>query len=523
MHPYVRTALIVLIVCGGYYVGGLIGVSVRSSPAGVSVIWPATPVLLVALALTPVRVWWVYLLAVLLTHLHLVTHFQPGVPMVTMLSQYAGNVLHAVLGALAVRWFVGSPPRLDDLQSMGAFILLAAIAAPAIASTVTVYLFMLTDWTSDYWLVLQQRILSQILGAITATPLLLMTISHGSAAWLKMPLGYYVELGLLTIGLLVIGIPVFSWNGPGSGSFPGLLFAPLPFLLWAAVRLGPGALCFLLLVVALLSLANTHAGRGPFAMPSATNNVLSLQIFLIAISLPLMLLAALVEERHNREEALRTSHDQIQSLIGRLITAQETERTRIAREMHDDINQQVAALSIALSSLKRQLPANASNVHDTLDRAQQRTITLADEIRQLSHELHPGVLQHAGLVAALREHCTEIGSQYGIEVTLSADDLGAIPQDIALCLYRVAQEALRNVAAHAGARQAHVALRRTAAGLELTITDDGQGFDLTEARRRGGLGLISLDERARLVGGIVRINTQPQRGTELQVEIPLGG
>jgi signal transduction histidine kinase len=523
MHPYVRTALLVLLVCGGYYAGGLIGVSVRFPPSGVSIIWPATPILMAALLLTPVRMWWVYLLAVLPTHLHLVAHFQPGVPLVTMLSQYAGNVLHAVLGALAVRQFVGAPPRLDDLQSMAAFIFLAAIVSPAVASAVAVYLFMLTDWTSDYWLVWRQRFLTNIVGTITVTPLILMTIAGGPAAWLKTPLRYYVELGLLTIGLLAVGIPVFSWNTPSAGSFPGLLFAPLPLLLWAAVRLGPGALFFLLLVVALLSLSNAFAGRGPFVTLSAAENILSLQIFLIAISLPLMLLAALVEERHNREEALRTSHDQIQSLIGRLITAQETERTRIAREMHDDINQQVAALSIALSSLKRQLPANASNVHDTLDRAQQRTITLADEIRQLSHELHPGVLQHAGLVAALREHCTEIGSQYGIEVTLSADDLGAIPQDIALCLYRVAQEALRNVAAHAGARWAHVALRRTAAGLELTITDDGQGFDLTEARRRGGLGLISLDERARLVGGIVRINTQPQRGTELQVEIPWGG
>ena len=176
MHPYVRTALIVLLVCGGYYAGGMIGVSVRSPPSGVSIIWPATPVLLVALLLTPVRMWWVYLLAVLPTHLHLVTHFQPGVPIVTMLSQFVGNGLHAVLGALAVRGSLSSP-RLHDLRSMTAFILLAAIAAPAVASAVAVYLFMLTSWTSDYWLVLQQRFLSQILGAITVTPLLLMTIS----------------------------------------------------------------------------------------------------------------------------------------------------------------------------------------------------------------------------------------------------------------------------------------------------------------------------------------------------------
>jgi signal transduction histidine kinase len=530
MHPDVRTALLVLLVCGGYYAGGLIGVSVRFPPSGVSIIWPATPVLLAALLLTPVRMWWVYLLAVLPTHLHLVTHFQPGVPLVTMLSQFAGNVLHAVLGALAVRQFVGSPPRLNDLRNMAAFILLAAIVTPAVASAMAVYLFMLTGWTSDYWLVWRQRFLSHIVGTITVTPLILMTIVGGSATWLKTPLRHYVELGVLAIGLIAVGIPVFSWNTPGSGSFPGLLFAPLPLLLWAAVRLGPGALCFLLLVVALLSLSNAFAGRGPFVTLSAAENVLSLQIFLIAISLPLMFLAALVEERRNREDvlrrnqaSLRASYEQIQSLVGRLITAQESERTRIARELHDDINQQLAALAIALSGLKRRLPADAADIDDALTRLQQRTITLADGIRHLSHELHPGVLQHAGLVAALKAHCAEFGSQHAIAVTLAADDLDAIPQDVGLCLYRVAQEALRNVAAHACACQACITLRRTAAGLELTITDDGQGFDPAEARRMGGLGLISLDERVRLVGGSVQINTQLQHGTELRVQVPLGG
>ena len=240
---------------------------------------------------------------------------------------------------------------------------------------------------------------------------------------------------------------------------------------------------------------------------------------LLIFALQTGLISGLLIQRRRRRQA----DDEIASLAGRLITAQEAERTRIARELHDDINQQLASLSIALSGLNRQLPADAADVHDTLARLQQRTITLADAIRHLSHELHPGVLQHAGLVAALKAHCAEFGRQHAIEVTFSAADFEAIPQDIALCLYRVAQEALRNIAAHAGARQAHVALRRTADGLELTITDDGQGFDLTEARRRGGLGLISLDERVRLVGGSVRINTQRQRGTELRVEIPLGG
>jgi two-component system sensor histidine kinase UhpB len=107
----------------------------------------------------------------------------------------------------------------------------------------------------------------------------------------------------------------------------------------------------------------------------------------------------------------------------------------------------------------------------------------------VSHELHPGVLQHAGLIAALKGHCAEFGKQHEIDVTLSADaDLDGIPSDVALCLYRVAQEALRNIAAHAAARKAQVTLRSSEEDLEMVIADDGQGFDLDEARRLGGLG-----------------------------------
>jgi two-component system sensor histidine kinase UhpB len=180
-------------------------------------------------------------------------------------------------------------------------------------------------------------------------------------------------------------------------------------------------------------------------------------------------------------------------------------------------------LSIALSNVKRQLQ-NGKNgtVQEEITRLQQRTIDLADVIRNLSHELHPGVLQHAGLVAALRGHCAEVGRQHEIEVTLSADaGLDGIPNDVALCLYRVAQEALRNIAEHAAAHKAQIILRSTEEGLELVIADDGQGFSLTEARGLGGLGLISLDERVRLVGGSLEINTEPQRGTEVRVQVPL--
>ena len=157
-----------------------------------------------------------------------------------------------------------------------------------------------------------------------------------------------------------------------------------------------------------------------------------------------------------------------------------------------------------------------------MTRLQQQTIALSEAIRHLSHELHPGVLQHAGLVAALQGDCAAFGSQHGIDVTFHADaGLGEIPTDVALGLYRVAQEALRNMALHAGARQAEVALTRSDGILELRVADDGQGFDLAVAQQHGGLGLISIDERVRLVQGGVQIVTEPRRGTELRARVPL--
>ena len=194
------------------------------------------------------------------------------------------------------------------------------------------------------------------------------------------------------------------------------------------------------------------------------------------------------------------------------MTAQEEERRRIARELHDDVNQELAALSIALSALEAGLPAGtaADRRHDVA-RLQGRTVELAEAIRHLSHELHPGMLQYAGLVAALRSHCREFEREHGLTVTFRADDdLGTVPTDVALCLYRVTQEALQNVARHAEASQVRVTVARDGADLVLTIRDDGRGFDLAEGRGRGGLGLISLDERVRLAGGRLTIDTQPQ-------------
>ena len=238
----------------------------------------------------------------------------------------------------------------------------------------------------------------------------------------------------------------------------------------------------------------------------------------------------LVLERKRAEEALREqqamlrlSFERIQELAGRLIIAQEAERKRIARDLHDDINQQLAGLSLALSAIKRRIGAHdPATLEASLTALQQRTLDLADSVRRLSHDLHPSVLQQVGLTVALESHCAEFQRQHGTEVTLgTTGDLTAIPPDAALCLFRTVQEVLRNAAKHANADRIEVVLARENGELTLTIVDNGKGFDLAQVRRAGGgLGLLSIEERARLLHGSVRIESGAARGTAVRIAIP---
>ena len=231
-----------------------------------------------------------------------------------------------------------------------------------------------------------------------------------------------------------------------------------------------------------------------------------------------------ITERKNAEDQVRESRAEIWHLAGRLLEAQDNERARIARDLHDDVSQQLAGLSIALSGLKHRM--NDFNVSEELQadlRAlHERSNTLAQNVRHLSHDLHPTVLRHAGLVAALTSYCAEVERSHGTVSRCSAEgDFSAIAPEVELCLYRIAQEALRNVIAHANARRAEVRLLCTGDHAELTIVDDGNGFDVARSLKRGkGLGLVSITERVRLARGTVSITAESMKGTCVRVRVP---
>lgn len=248
---------------------------------------------------------------------------------------------------------------------------------------------------------------------------------------------------------------------------------------------------------------------------------------IVLVSLQTLLIAALLTQRVRRrrsEAALRRSYQQNKDLAGRLITAQEAERTRIARDLHDDISQQLAGVSIAFSGLRQRLGGYpiSGELQQELADLQQQTLALARNVRHLSHDLHPTVLQHLGLVKGLTAYCSQLDRAHGVTIRCTAEgDFATMSPDAALCVYRIAQEALRNVIAHAGASRADVQLRRDGDHVEITILDDGRGFDAAGGVERStGLGLVSITERAKIAGGSLDIVTGAARGTRVQARIP---
>ena len=303
-----RRAPFPLLVCAGYFAGALIGQSLRFPNSHLSLLWPPTVVVLAALLLAPPQQWWIFLLAA--APVHVVVQLKDGVPALGILSQLIGNFGQALVAALTVRYFVKGRLQLDSFRAVTIFVLCAVILAPVLVSSIAAYLYVLSGWEQEYWYVWRARVLSNALSTLTIIPPILMVFDPRSAKT-SVPRWRYMEFALLTAGLIATGYAAFGKQI----AVPTLLYAPLPFLLWAAVRFEIGILSLALLVASYLAFLSTSSGLGPFAMQSAAENALSLQFFLISVFLPLMFLSALISERRDKEEALRASEARYRALV----------------------------------------------------------------------------------------------------------------------------------------------------------------------------------------------------------------
>jgi PAS domain S-box-containing protein len=233
----------------------------------------------------------------------------------------------------------------------------------------------------------------------------------------------------------------------------------------------------------------------------------------------LKVLDAVLEESRESEERFSLLATNVS---GKLIEAQERERTRIARELYDDFSQSLALQCIDIEQLRKKLPDLQVEEKATLTKMLKRTKTMSADIRSLSHELHSSRLEHIGLVPAVSGLCKEIGKKYdlGMQFTDCVPPV-EIPKDVALCLFRIAQEALRNVVKHSQAKSVWVELSFNLDGVSLRIKDDGKGFDPSATQPSVGLGLVGMSERLRLVRGRLSIKSEDLQGTEILAEVPL--
>ena len=218
----------------------------------------------------------------------------------------------------------------------------------------------------------------------------------------------------------------------------------------------------------------------------------------------------------------RSAQESLLDLSGRLISAQEDERARIARELHDDFSQRLALLAMQLGQVGESLPSSNKAASERLNIMWSGISELSSDIHRLSHELHSSKLHHVGLLAAAKSLCEEIGQQHRIQIEFVHRELPEeISPDVELCFFRIVQESLNNIVKHSGAKQAHVEFVGTASHIRLRIVDSGVGFDPSATMARAGLGLASMRERLRLLGGTIALRSRPKEGTEIVVEVPL--
>jgi PAS domain S-box-containing protein len=211
----------------------------------------------------------------------------------------------------------------------------------------------------------------------------------------------------------------------------------------------------------------------------------------------------------------------LRGISRRLIQAQEEERTRIARELHDDINQRLAMLQVELSQIQDELPDSPPAVREHLDRVCDGLAGTSEELQAISHRLHSSKLEYLGLVTACKAFCREVGGRHKVQIGFQDHGVPSkLPQDVSLAIFRVLQESLQNSIKYSQAEHFDVQLHGKGGEIELTVRDDGIGFDVGTVMSCHGLGLISMRERASLVGGTIVISSQPTHGTEVKLRVP---
>jgi len=435
---------------------------------------------------------------------------QTGVPFWTAAGWFISNTSEALIGAYCITKFDVSGKRLEGIRGILIFVLFGVLFAPLATSFLDAAAVIFTGWGRNYLPLSVERFWTNALAELTIVPIIVLCCSRGISDMRRVSVAEWGEATLLSALIVLVAALAFGLQGGSLATTPALLYVPLPLLLWAAARFGLIGCSLSLLSLALVSTWYTIHGRGPFPHASLPQNILSLQSLFCVVGAPLMFLSAGMAEARRTQELLRR-------VSGSLIQTQEQERHRIARELHDGLGQELAFVKVTLDTLIEK--ADASLQAD-LTRISNRVSVIAGSTHELSHALYPTTLEYLGLRKALKILCDEAqhGKDFSIRLTI-----GNLPEQLdrltALSLYRIAQESLHNVTRHSQAKNVQIDLASGHGTISLHIIDDGIGFD---ARHEStGLGLASMRERVRAIGGWIDISSSPKAGMRMDIRVPL--
>ncbi len=498
-----------LLVGISYYAGTRIGFAWTPRGHPNSAFWPPNAILLAALLLAPRKAWWTFFLAVFPAHMF--AQLQVGVPVWTAAGWFITNSIEAFIGAYCITKFSDSERRLDSVRGVFVFVVFGVLVAPLTTSFLDAADVVITGWGRDYWHLGMERFFTNALAVLTVVPPIVLFSTKNSFRIRGISPVRLLESALLMVATALVAVWVFGPFPPSPATAPTMMYLPLPFLVWIAVRFGLAGLSLSLLFVSLISTWYATHGLEPFPYASMAQNILSLQILFCLVAVALMFLSTVMTEARRTQESLR-------SMSGNLVKAQEQERHRIARELHDNLGQELALVEITLDRL---IEKSDPSLKPDLTDLSSRVSAISGATREISHDLYPTALEYLGLQKSLAKLCDDVqrGKERSVDLTI-----GKLPERlqpaISFCLYRVAQETLHNIITHSHARNVQVELTSRHGRISLVIIDDGVGFDVSH--EGAGLGLVSMRERIHAIGGSIHISSLRKAGTLIEVRVPLG-
>lgn len=479
------------------------------------VLWIPGPLLLGWLLFTPRAAWRTCVLSALAGTV-LAFVLVPFVVLPRLLASAAEFASVVAVAWLLLRWR-GARAPLEGYREIGLFVLLGCVLLPIACAWWQSLLFAGGPQGMAPGALLTLVLCSSVSYLLIVPPIVnlarIVQRPERRHGWQWQP----VIIAITLLGGLGI---VWGVNWSDGVITPLLVLAPIPLLVWALIVFGVAGASIGMLIVALLGMQLSMEGVGPFAYWTPDRDLITAQVWTLCTGCALLFLGALSEQKLSNHLNLQQAYRRLGELTGRMLVVQEEERTRIARDLHDDVNQSLVAISICLSALRNQIPE--AERHAVVE-LQEQLLIVSNDIRSISHELHPSILRFTGLASALDAFCIKRNARGALRVRCRIENPPRLSDDHELSLFRIVQEAVNNVDKHAHAANAHVLVGIRGGQMVLQVDDDGVGMaGQTVPSPSPGLGMISMEERARLLGGSLKVGPSPLGGTRIEVRFPMG-